>query len=52
MHVGGSDVRLYEGSNLKLFILVGLDRSFPVCRLVHGGSTDGSPLLKISSGDL
>ena len=28
LHAGGSDVRLYDGPDLKLFILVGWDRSF------------------------
>ena len=28
MHTGGSGVRLHDGPDLKLFILVGWDRSF------------------------
>ena len=35
---------------LKLFILVGRDRSSFVCCLVHRGSTDDLLLLQISSG--
>ena len=46
MHAGVSGVRLYDDPDLKLLILVGLDRSF---RLFHRGSTDDL-LLQISSG--
>ena len=42
-----SDVRLDDGLDLKLFILVGWDWSFVVCYLVHRGSSGDSPLLKI-----
>ena len=28
LHAGGSGVRLYDGTDIKLFILVGLDRRF------------------------
>ena len=38
-HAGGSGVRLNDGPDLKLFILVGWDRSFFVCCLAHRGST-------------
>ena len=38
--VGGSSVRLYDGRDLKLLILVGWDRSSLGCCLVHRGSTD------------
>ena len=44
--VGGLD----DGPNIKLFILVGLDRSFFVCCLVHRGSTVDFLLLQCSSG--
>ena len=48
---GGSGVRLYDGPDLKLFILVGWDRSPFVCCLVRRGSTNGLLLLQmISSG--
>ena len=50
MHVVGSGVRHYDGSDLKLFILVGWDWSSFVCCLVHRGSTDDLPLHQISSG--
>ena len=40
---------LYDSPDLKLFILVGWDRSSFVCCLVHRGSTDDL-LLQISSG--
>ena len=43
----GSD---YDGPELKLFILVGLDQSSFVYCLVHRGSTDDLLLLQISSG--
>ena len=45
----GSGVRLHDGPDLKLFILVGLDRSF---RLLIGprGSTDNLLLLQLFSG--
>ena len=44
----GSCVRLYDGPGLKLFILIGWDRSYFVCCLVHRGSTDDLFLLQIS----
>ena len=41
---------VYDGPDLKLFIVVGWDwRSF-VCCLVHRGSTDDLILLQIFSG--
>ena len=40
----------YDCPNLKLFILVGLDRSSFVCCLVHRGSTDELLLFQIFSG--
>ena len=43
-------VRLFDSSDIKLFILVGWDRSSFVCCLVHRGSTDNLLLLQISSG--
>ena len=46
---GGSGVRLYDGPDLKLFILVGWDRRSSVCCFVHRGSTDNLLLLQISS---
>ena len=49
MHAGGSGVRLSDVPDLKLFILVGLDRSSFVCCWVHRGSTDDLLLLQISS---
>ena len=36
---GGSGVRLNDGRDIKLFILVGWRRSFFVCCLAHRGST-------------
>ena len=39
-----------DGPDIKLFILVGLDRSFFVCCLAHRGSTVGFLLLQCSSG--
>ena len=48
-HTGGSDVRLYDGPDLKLIILVAWDRSSFFCCLGHRGSTDDL-LLPISSG--
>ena len=49
VHVGGSGVRLYDGHDLKLFILVGWDRiSFVRC-LVYRGSTDVLLLFQIYS---
>ena len=45
-----SGVRLFDGPDLKLFILVGWDRSSFVCCLVHRRSTDDLLLLQISSG--
>ena len=47
---GGSGVRLNDGCDIKLFILVGWDRRFFVCCLAHRGSTVGSRLLQCSSG--
>ena len=47
---GGSGVRLNDGPDIKLFILVGLGRSFFVCCLAHRGSTVGFLLLQCSSG--
>ena len=49
MRTGGSGVRFYDGPDIKLFILVGWDRSSFVYCLVHRGSTDDL-LLQISSG--
>ena len=46
----GSGVRLNDGPDIKLFILVGLGRSFFVCCLAHRGSTIGFLLLQCSSG--
>ena len=43
-------VRLNDGPDIKLFILVGLGRSFFVCCLAHRGSTVGFLLLHCSSG--
>ena len=43
-------VRLNDGPDIKLFILVGLGRSFFVCCLAHRGSTVGFRLLQCSSG--
>ena len=40
----------YDGPDLKLFILDGLDWSSFECCLVHRDSTDGVPLLEICSG--
>ena len=40
----------YDGPDIKLFILVGLGRSFFVCCLAHRGSTVGFLLLQCSSG--
>ena len=48
--IGGSGVRLNDGPDIKLFILVGLGRSFFVCCLAHRGSTVGFLLLQCSSG--
>ena len=42
--------RLNDGPDIKLFILVGLDRIFFVCCLAHRGSTVGFLLLQCSSG--
>ena len=44
------NVRLNDGPDIKLFILVGLGRSFFVCCLAHRGSTVGFLLLQCSSG--
>ena len=46
----GLRVRLYDGSDLKLFILVGRDRSAFFSWVVHRGSTDDFHLLQIPSG--
>ena len=43
---GGSGVRLNDGPDIKLFILVGFGRSFFVCCLAHRGSTVGFLLLQ------
>ena len=43
-------VRLYDGPDLKLLLLVGWGLSFKVCCLAHRGSTGDSVLLKIFSG--
>ena len=43
-------VRLNDGPDIKLFILVGLGRSFFVCCLAHRGSTVDFLLLQCSSG--
>ena len=48
----GSGVRLYDGPDLKLFVLLGWGRSFYVCCLAHWGSTGDYPLLQIFSGVL
>ena len=48
-HASGSGVRLYDGPDLKLYILVSWDRSSLVCCLVHRGSTDDLLLLQIVS---
>ena len=48
--VGRASVRLNDGPDIKLFILVGLGRSFFVCCLAHRGSTVGFLLLQCSSG--
>ena len=45
-----SGVRLNDGPDIKLFILVGLGRSLFVCCLAHRGSTVGFLLLQCSSG--
>ena len=42
--------RFNDGPDIKLFILVGLGRSFFVCCLAHRGSTVGFLLLQCSSG--
>ena len=46
----GSGVRLNDGPDIKLFILVGFGRSIFVCCLAHRGSTVGFLLLQCSSG--
>ena len=48
--VGGSGVRLYDGPDLKLFILVSWGWSFFVSCLAHQGSTGDFLLLQIFSG--
>ena len=50
MFAGGSGVRLNDGPDIKLFILVGWGRSFFVCCLAHRGSAVGFLLLQCSSG--
>ena len=50
MQAGGSGVRLFDGPDLMLFILVGWYRSFVVWCLVHRGSTGDLILLQIYSG--
>ena len=45
----GSGVRLNDVPDIKLFILVGLGRSFFVCCLARRGSTVGFLLLQCSS---
>ena len=47
---GGSGVRLSDGPDIKLFILVGWDRSFFAFCLAHRGSTVGFLLLQCSTG--
>ena len=42
-------VRLDDGPDIKLFILVGLGRNLFVCCLAHRGSTVGFLLLQCSS---
>ena len=41
---------LYDGPDLKLYILVGWDRNSFICCLVQRGSTDDLRLLQIYSG--
>ena len=50
MHAGRSGVRLSDGPDINLFILVGLGRSIFVCCLANRGSTVGFLLLQCSSG--
>ena len=45
-----SGVRLNDGPDIKLFILIGWGWSFFVCYLAHRGSTVGFLLLQCSSG--
>ena len=45
-----ASLRLDDGRDIKLFILVGLGRSFFVCCLAHRGSTVVFRLLQCSSG--
>ena len=47
-YLGMSGVRLSDGPDIKLFILVGLGRSFFVCCLAHRGSTVGFLLLLLA----
>ena len=49
VRAGQTQTSLY-GPDIKLFILVGLGRSFFVCLLAHRGSTVGFLLLQCSSG--
>ena len=50
MHAGMSGVILYDGPDLKLFILVGWRQTFFVYCLTHRGSTGDSLLLQFFSG--
>ena len=50
LRAGGSGVGLGDGPDIKLFVLVGLGRSFFVCCLAHRGSTIGFLLLQCSGG--
>ena len=50
LNADGSGVRLNDGPDIKLFILVGWGRSFFVCCSAHRGSTVGFLLLQCSSG--
>ena len=50
--ITGSGVRLNDGPDIKLFILVGWARSFFVCCLAHRGSTVGLLLLQCFSGSV
>ena len=46
MHAGGSGVRLDDGPDIKLFILVGLGRSFCVCCLAHWGDVTQAEIIE------
>ena len=52
LHACGSGVRLYDATDLKLFILVGWGQSFFVCCLAQRGLFCDSVLLPISSGNV